>query len=124
MGEKELSMFGKIETYTAKTDKHGDILEEHAMMLRVQAEQIKQLQDNGIRLENVVMSENRDTRLTITKTNEELHELIKGLMGYQTGKNQLAHTAKMARMESLAKIISLLLGSGGFLVWLFSKLLE
>lgn len=124
MGDKDLSMFKKIEKYGATLEQHGDILEEHAMQIRIQAEQIKTLQDNGLRLENIVMSENRDTRLTITKTNEELHELIKGLMGFQTGKNQLAHTAKMARMESLAKIVGIFAGSGGALVYILSKIFE
>jgi hypothetical protein len=97
-------------------DEHEDAIEEHTIQLRIQAEQIKTLQDNAIKLENVVMSESRETRLTITETNQKLHELISSLMGYNTGNNQLKANMKMARAESLSKIIGILAGSGG-VIW-------
>ena len=112
-------MFTTMEKVTKTVEEHHNILEDHTLQLRIQAEQIKQLQDNGIRLENVVMSENRETRMTITQTNEKLHELINGLMGYKTGQNQMTHSLRMARMESLAKIIGILAGSGGILYYIF-----
>ncbi len=102
---------------------HDIILEDHGEQLRVQAEQIKQLQDNAIKLENVVMAENRETRLTITQTNNQLVELINGLMSYKTGEKQVNKDIQIARWESIAKIIGILAGSGGLLYIIFSKLL-
>jgi nicotinamide mononucleotide adenylyltransferase len=101
---------------------HDQRLDEHELQLRVQAEQIKQLQDNAIKLENVIMTENRETRLTITETNKQLHELIKGLMGYKSGQSQMLNTLRMSRWESVAKIVGILAGSGGILYYIIETL--
>lgn len=119
MPDKEISLHSAMVTQNEKIEKHDETLEEHSVMLRVQAEQIKQLQDNAIKLENVVMAENRETRLTIIQTNQQLHELINGLMGYNTGNNQMVNSMKMARLEQYVKIIGILAGSGGILYYIF-----
>lgn len=100
---------------------HDSILEEHGIQLKVQAEQIKYLQDNAIKLENVVMHENRETRMTITQTNKELHELINQLLGFNTGQNQLTHKLMLAKLESYVKIFGILAGSGGLLYYIFTQ---
>lgn len=101
--------------------KHDDMLEEHGTQLKVQAEQIKQLQDHSIKLENIVMSESRDTRLTITETNKQLMEVVNGVLGYKNGQNQVNKDMSIARWESIIKIISMVAGSGGILYWLFGQ---
>lgn len=103
-------------------DEHEDRLNNHDSQLKVQAEQIKQLQDNATKLENVVMTENRETRLTITRTNQQLHDLINGIMGFKSGENQLSHNLNIAKWESIAKIIGILAGSGG-IIWYIIKTL-
>jgi hypothetical protein len=110
-----------LSKHDKELESHDQTLEEHTLQIRVQAEQIKQLQDNAIKLENVVMSESRETRLTITETNQKLHELISSLMGYNSGNNQLTANLKMARMESWAKIIGILAGSGGLLYFIIEQ---
>ena len=112
-------MFGKVDKLCKDVEELDTTVEDHTLQLRIQAEQIKQLQDNGIRLENIIMNENRETRATVTQSNNQLHELINGIMGFKSGQNQMTHTLKMARMESIAKIIGILAGSGGLLYWLF-----
>ena len=99
--------------------RYDSTLDEHGIQLQIQAEQIKQLQDNNIKLENVVMHENRETRATITETNKQLMELMNSLMGYKTGQNQINQSITIARWESIAKIIGLLAGSGGVIYYLF-----
>lgn len=99
--------------------RYDSTLDEHGIQLQIQAEQIKQLQDNNIKLENVVMHENRETRATITETNKQLMELMNGLMGYKTGQNQINQSITIARWESIAKIVGLLAGSGGVIYYLF-----
>lgn len=118
-GEK--SIFGIVSKHEMMLEEHESKLDEHGIQIRVQAEQIKQLQDNGIRLENTVMTENRETRATITNTNKQLHELINGLMGYNSGQSQLQNSLKMARMESWAKIIGILAGSGGIIYFIIEQ---
>lgn len=118
-----------LSKHDKELEAHDKLLDDHTVQLRVQAEQIKQLQDNAIKLENVVMSESRETRLTITQTNQKLHELINGLMGYNTGNNQvqvknneIMANMKMARMESWAKIVGILAGSGGVIYFIIDRL--
>lgn len=106
--------------HNKELESHEQTLEAHEIELKVQAEQIKALQDNTIKLENVVMSENRETRQTITETNKQLHELINGLMGYNSGKNQLQNNLAIAKWESIAKIVGMLAGSGGILFYIFN----
>lgn len=101
--------------------KHGEILASHAIQLEIHTKSILKLQDNGIRLENLIMTENKETRQTITHTNELLREVIKGLMGYNTGNSERSHKLTMAQWESVVKIITLLGGSGGLLWYLFGK---
>lgn len=100
---------------------HDSVLEQHQLLLSVQAEQIKQLQDSSVKLENIVMSENRETRLVVTETNKQLMEVITGLMGFKSGQGQITQAITIARWESIAKIIGILAGSGGILYWLFGQ---
>lgn len=119
MNEEASILLGK---HDKDIEKHEEVLEEHTVQLKVQAEQIKQLQDNAIKLENVVMSESRETRLTITQTNQKLHELISSLMGYNSGNNQMATSLKIAKWESIAKIVGILAGSGGVIYFILEQL--
>ena len=120
MSDENLSRFiAMLDKHDNTIDEQDSRLDEHEALLKVQAEQIKQLQDNAIKLENVVMSESRETRLTITETNQKLHELINGLMGYKSGHDRMVTDLKMARLESIAKIIGILAGSGGILYYIF-----
>lgn len=113
------SLYEQMRRVNIDVREHDAVLEEHTLQLKVQAEQIKQLQDNGERLEQVVMTENRETRLTIVEQNNQLHGLINNLMNFKTGQSQLDNNLKMARMEQLAKIIGILAGSGGILYYIF-----
>lgn len=123
---KETSMFGTVEQLCKEVKEHDGVLDEHTRkiddnttQLKIQAEQIKQLQDNGLRLENVIMNENRETRMTVTQSNNQLHELINGIMGFKSGQSQLTTNLKMAYVESVVKIVSFLGGAGGILYYVF-----
>lgn len=108
---------------TAMQDKltqHEKMLDTHANELKLQSQKISMLENNAIRLENVVMSENRETRQTIINTNHQLHELIKNIMGYDADKHDTSSKLTMAKWESIVKIIGVLAGSGGILYYIFS----
>ena len=119
--ENDKSMFGRVTKHDEQLEKHDNILDDHTIQLKIQAEQIKQLQDNGLRLENVVMSENRETRRTITESNKQLHDLVNNVLEYKSGQTRLSTNLKMAKMESIAKIIGILAGSGGLLWYIFGQ---
>lgn len=122
MPDSEVALI--LKKHDKELEIHEDKIEDHTLQIRVQAEQIRQLQDNAIKLENVVISENRETRMTITQSNQQLHTLVNNLLGYKTGQNQLKHSLRMAKWESLAKIIGILAGSGGIIYWLVTEVLS
>lgn len=93
-----------------------ETLREHDKIISLHSEQIKNIENSSLKLENLVMTENRETRSVITATNQELHTLINNLLGYKTGENQLKHSVKMSTVESIVKIVTLLAGSGG-IIW-------
>ena len=101
------------------TKVHDNMLQSHDNQLKIQAEQIKQLQDNSLKLENIVMRESRETRATITETNKQLMSLMNDVLDYKTGHNQFVQSVTIARWESIAKIVGVLAGSGGILYYIF-----
>jgi hypothetical protein len=116
--DTDKSMFAKVTKHDETLEKHDERLDDHDIKIKVFSEQIRQLQDNYIKLENVVMSESRETRITITETNQKLHELINGLMGYKSGQNQLKNNLTIAKWESISKIVGILAGSGGIIYFI------
>lgn len=98
---------------------HEEKLKEHDRLIFLQSKKIEVVEASSIKLENLVMTENKETRSVIIKTNHELHTLINNLLGYKSGENQLNHNAKIQRVESIVKIVSMLAGSGGILYYLF-----
>ena len=113
-----------LEKHDKRLDGHDELLDDHANQLKLHTEYIRELKENSLRLENVVMSESRETRLTITNTNTGLQQLITELMGYKTNESQLAHTLKIKKWESYAKIVGILAGSGGILVYIVQEVLK
>lgn len=109
----------QIETTSQAILRHENVLNEHSKMFEAQAEQIKSLQDNNIKLENIVMSENRETRATITETNKQVMELMGSIVNYKSGETQADQSKTIARWEAIAKITGILAGSGGILYWIF-----
>lgn len=98
---------------------HEETLESHDRLLQVHAEQIKNLQDNYLRLENTVMRENRETRETISETNKQLMGLMNDVLGYKSGHNQVVQSMTVAKWETIAKIGGIMAGSGGILYYIF-----
>ena len=101
-------------------DNHGDMLADHELRLKVHEGAINELKNGQMKLENTVMLESRETRKTITDTNDQLHTLIRELMGYKTDERKLNADVKIKRIEVLAKIIGILAGSGGILYYIFT----
>ena len=108
------------ETLVEKLNEHDEIIKQHDSLLRVHTEQIRNIENGNLKLENLVMQENRETRATIMQTNRELHDLINNILGFKTGQNQLNHNMKMSTAESVVKIVGILAGSGGLLYYIFS----
>lgn len=87
-------------------------LDRHDEQIQNLQSQVGELHETSKRIEEVVMSENRETRAIITTTNTQLMSLIGSLMGFKTTNNQM-------KWESIAKIAALLTGSGGILYYIF-----
>lgn len=111
----------KLAYHEEKLDKHDKDIKSHEDQLEIHSEQIKQLQNNALKLENIVMSENRETRQTIVNTNNQLHSLIKDLMGYKTTDKVNDNELKRSQWEFVVKIVGTLAGSGGILYYILSN---
>lgn len=98
---------------------HDETLKEHGQLLALHARDIETLKHNATKLENTIMTENRETRQTIVNTNAQLHTLINNLMGYDVNKSQDKNKLTTAKIESIVKIIGILSGSGGLLYYIF-----
>ena len=92
---------------------HSRLLETHATELQLHAQKILVLENNSMRLENLVMTENRETRQTIINTNNQLHDLIKSIVGTNS-------KLSVTKWESVVKIIVAIAGSGGLLYYIFN----
>ena len=119
-GTKQKEGISDITAMQEKILKHENLINNHTNELKLQSQKINMLENNAIRLENVVMSENRETRQTIISTNSQLHELIKNIMGYDSDKLTTSTKLTVAKWESIVKIIGILAGSGGILYYIFS----
>lgn len=127
--QKDISMFDKIAKTESTLDEHAkkhlateDILEkheerldEHAALLDKYALRLIRLEDQTIKLENTIMTENRDTRATIVEQNRQLFTLIESVMGFKTGADSRQHDLKVRRWDSMTNIILKLAGAGGLI---------
>lgn len=120
-GALDTEMVKRMRDNEMKIAEQEEQLKEHGRIIALHTEQIKNVENSSLKLENLVMTENRETRSVIMKTNQELHTLINNLLGYKTGENQLNHTVRMQGVESVVKIISLIAGSGGILYYIFGQ---
>jgi hypothetical protein len=82
-------------------------------------ERLKRLEDNAIKLENIVMSESRETRMTIVEQNKQLFSLVESTLGIKAKTVTQQHELKVLKWNHISNImlkfgsgIVLLLGSG------------
>lgn len=131
MADTMLATFEKVKEH----DERIQVLEEADLK---HDERLKRLEDNAIKLENTVMSENRDTRQTMERSvnklsdqNDDLFEIVKSAMGMKTTNDAQKHEFRMARWNTISTISLKLsgallaaLGSGGILYIAFQKFVE
>lgn len=98
-------------------------------------DRIKALEDQSIKLENTVMSENRDTRQTfvqysnkISQQNEDLLDIVRSALGMKATTDTQLHEFRMAKWNTVSSIFLKIsgalvaaLGSGGILYLAFQK---
>lgn len=89
---------------------------------RQHEERLKKLEDNSLRMENTIMSENRETRNTFTEQTKKLFDIVETAMGISNTRTTQSHEYKMLKWNTLSTIflkwsagIFGLLGSGGLL---------
>lgn len=117
----ERTVYDMVTEHEEQIKQHENTLLQHETTIKLHAEQIKNIEQSSLKLENLVMQENRDTRNTIVQTNRELHELISRILDFKSSQDQLKHSIMLAKIESWVKIFCLLFGSGGILYILFTQ---
>jgi DNA mismatch repair ATPase MutS len=87
-------------------EEHTDILKQHAEsfedVMRKQKEhddQIKEINANYLKLENVIYSENKETRNTMQVTTDRLFHLIEQMTGQKQASTALEYDFKKAALE-------------------------
>lgn len=82
---------------------------------RIREERIKRLEDNATKLENTVMSENRDTRATVVEQNRQLFTLIESVMGFKTTEHSQNHEYRVVKWDRTTNVLLKVAGAGGIL---------
>lgn len=87
-------------------------------------ERLKRLEDQSIKLENTILTENRDTRNTMKEQTEKLFNIVEKAMGYQNSKSDQDHELKMLKLNTWSTVFLKIsgamgaLGSAGGLIYL------
>lgn len=137
MEDKTLSMFEKMTEHDIDIKEHRErigTLEEITLSLkesdRQHDERLKNLEDNAVKLENTVMSENRETRTTMREQGDKMFTLVENAMGYQTARTTQSHELRMAKLNTWSTVflkvsggVVGLLSSGGAIYYVMQHFL-
>lgn len=106
-----MSMFDKVSEHDKNLEEHKErisTLEEVTLALkesdRQHDERLKKLEDNAVKLENTIMSENRDTRNTMKEQSEKLFGIVEKAMAYQSDVAVHKHEQRMAKINTWANV--------------------
>lgn len=138
MEDKTLSMFEKMNEHEIDIKENRDrigTLEEITLSLkesdRQHDERLKNLEDNAVKLENTVMSENRETRTTMREQGDKMFALVENAMGYQTARTAQSHELRMAKLNTWSTVflkvsggVVGLLSSGGAIYYALQQILK
>lgn len=125
MPNGELSMFDTVQKHEERITSLEERDQKHE-------ERLKNLEDSTIKLENTIMTENRDTRKTMTEQTEKLFGIVDTAMGYQATRSTQTHEFKMLKWNTLSSVflkiaggLFSLLGTGGLIwYWVTESLLK
>lgn len=113
-------MYDTVRRLGEKSDDHDtriSILEERDQQ---HEERLKQLEDQSIKLENTVMSESRETRLTMKEQTDKLFNIVDSSINYKTDAEKQEHEFRMLKIKTWSDVflkisggIVALLSAGG-----------
>ena len=96
----------QVQQHQSKIDEHTDILEEHSKRFeeiaetqRKHAEQIETINASHLKLENVIYSENKETRHTMQVTTDRLFKLIEQMTGNKQAAAALEYDYRKAQLD-------------------------
>jgi len=131
-------MTGALQETFEKVKLHDVEIEKLKMNDKEQDSRIKLLEDQSIKLENTIMSENRDTRQTfvqysnkISQQNEDLLDIVRSALGMKATTDSQQHEFRMAKWNTISTIFLKIsgglvaaLGSGGIIYFAVQKFME
>lgn len=92
---------GKLDLKNTEQDKRLDQLEYNEER---HEDRMKLLEDHGLRLENTVLTESRDTRRTMTEQTDKMLEIIGSSLGYRSVSEINNHKLKMAKWSTMSGV--------------------
>lgn len=116
--------------------KQGESILDHGQRISVleerdekHEERLKQLEDQSVRLENTIMTESRETRITMKEQTEKLFEIVDTSINYKADSQKLDYDLKKMRIEMWTNVflklsggVLALLSAGGAGVFLLKQL--
>jgi len=93
-------------------------------------ERLRNLEENAMKLENRVMRENQETRLTMREQTAKLFTIVENAIGYQSARTAQTHELRMAKLNTWSTVflkvsvgIVGLLSSGGAIYYVIQHFL-
>lgn len=83
---------------------HEDRISDLERVDREHEEHLKRLEDQSMKLENTILTENRDTRTTIKEQTEKLFVIVKSALGIQSTLTTQTHEFKMLKWNTLSTL--------------------
>lgn len=128
----------QVQTHQSKIDEHTDILEKHSKRFeeiaetqRKHAEQIETINASHMKLENVIYSENKETRHTMQVTTDRLFKLLEQVTGNKQAAATLEYDYRKAQLDVTDKKsqrfwewFGKAAGTGGIIALVFTALLQ
>ena len=128
-------MYDKVRQYGETIDSHHEritFLEENG---RQHEDRLKQLEDQSIKLENTIMTESRETRITVKEQTEKmevqsskLYDIVHTSINYKSDSQKLDYDLKKMRIEMWTNVflklsggITLLFTAGGAGYWFLQQ---
>lgn len=127
--EGSVSMFETVKDHEERITK----LEENDRELKENfnklSSQMLTLESQNTKLENTLLSDNRDTRLAMKEQGEKMFHLVENAMGYQSSKSTQDHEFKMLKLNTFSTVflkvsggILALLSSGGAIYYIIQQM--
>ena len=99
MPEGGQSMFETVKNQGEKLDNHEERIEVLEKGKQEHEDRLKTLEESSMRLENTILTENKETRTVMREQSDKMFDLVKNAMNYQSAQTTQEHEIKKQEHE-------------------------